>query len=263
LFSGSGADRFSNRGAGGTLGVDFTDPANGHFGIALSVQRISVTDKAPTAGTEAGSWYVVSPYLGFRSGNLFVNAQMNGGGAALTEARTITIGSLTRVTNSAPSRELASGSVTGGFIMDLGFINLMPQATIDGLALFNHNYVEQNGGAGVNLTIGSHTQDQLSAFAGVGAGGSYEILGARFVPQLLAGWGHGILTSGGNTTAAFAAIPFSTFSLTSPSLSQSEIVGGVSFDFVAGNISIGASYNAISSSTLLEQSARLTFSARF
>jgi autotransporter-like protein len=263
LFSGSGADRFSNRGAGGTLGVDFTDPANGHFGIALSVQQISVTDKTPTAGTEAGSWYVVSPYMGFRSGNFFFDAQLNGGGAALSEARTVTIGSLTRVTNSAPSQELASGSLTGGFILDLGFIKLMPQATIDGLALFNHNYVEQNGGAGVNLTVGSHTQDQLSAFAGVGAGGSYDLFGVRFVPQLLAGWGHGILTAGGNTTAAFAAIPFSTFSLASSPLSQSEAVGGVSFDFVAGNISVGASYNAISSSALLEQSARLTFSARF
>ncbi len=262
-ISGLGSDRFSDKGGGGTIGVDFTDPANGHFGIALTVQQSQILQKAPIAGSESGSWYIFSPYLGFRFGDFFVDAQLNGGGAALQASRTVTIGSLTRITNSSPSLTLASGSVTGGMFVDLGFVRLMPQLTLSGLALFNHNYVEQNGGAGIDLTVGSHTQDELSGFAGLGIGDAYDFLGGELVPQLLVGWGRGLTGAGGNASAAFAAIPFSTFSLSLPSLSQSEAIGGVSFDFIAGSVSIGASYNVISTPAWREQSARLTFSTRF
>jgi uncharacterized protein with beta-barrel porin domain len=201
--------------------------------------------------------------MGVRSGNLFVEAQINAGAASLQDTRTVTIGNLTRVATSSPTITLASGELTGGYIFDLGFIRLMPQATVTGLALFNHNYTEQGGGAGVDLTVASHTQDAVDGFVGLGAATSYNLFGGRLIPQILVGWGHTITRSATAGTASFAAIPFSTFTLSAPSLSNSHASGEIGVDFAVGNVSIGASYSAISTSSSLAQSARLTFSTRF
>lgn len=263
LLSGWGNDPYHSRGAGGTAGIDFSDPATGHFGIALTVQQSNIADKGERTAAESGSWYLVSPYMGLRSGNVFVDAQINAGAASLQNSRTVTIGSLTRIATSAPTITVASGALTGGYIFDLGFIRLMPQATLTGLALFNHNYTEQNGGAGVDLTVASHTEDAFDGFVGLGASASYGLFGGRLVPQLLAGWGHTITRSTTAGTASFATIPFSTFAIAAPSLASSHASGEIGLDFVAGNVSIGATYSAISTSSSLVQSARLTFSTRF
>ena len=192
IFSGSGENSYSDHGAGGTIGLDFTDAmTRGHFGIAVTIQQTHVTDKAPTAASERGSWYLVSPYMGFRSDNLFLDVQLNGGGSSIDQSRTVNIETFTRVATSTPTMTLASGAITGGYIWNVGGLQLMPQVTLNGLALFRHNYTEQNGGPGVDLTVASSTQENLSAFAGLGAGTSYDLFGGRLVPQVLAAYGHG------------------------------------------------------------------------
>ena len=264
MFSGSGENRYSNRGAGGTVGLDFTDATQGHFGIALTIQQTNVTDKAPTAATERGSWYLVSPYMGFRADNVFLNIQLNGGGSSIQQSRTVDVGTLSRVATSTPTMTLASGSITGGYIWNVGGIQLMPQVTLNGLALFHHNYTEQGGGPGVDLSVASSTQENLSAFAGLGAGASYEWLGGRFVPQVIAAYGQELIGgSSSNTTAAFAVIPISTFTVGGTSLMHSEVVGGLSLDFISDGVSIGASYNVARGSSFLSQTARITFSTQF
>ena len=265
MFSGSGANRYSNHGAGGTVGLDFTDAmTRGHFGIALSIQQTNVTDKAPTTAAESGSWYLISPYMGLRSDNVFLDVQLNGGGSSIQQSRTVNIGSLSRIATSTPTMTLASGSITGGYIWNLGGLQLMPQVTLNGIALFRHNYTEQGGGPGVDLSVASDTQEALSAFAGLGAGANYEWLGGRFVPQVLAAYGQEIIGgSNSGATAAFAAIPLSTFTVGGTPLMRSEVVGGFSLDFISGGVSIGASYNAARGSSFLSQTARITFSTQF
>jgi hypothetical protein len=264
MFSGSGENRYSNRGAGGTVGLDFTDPMQGHFGIALTIQQTHITDKAPTAATERGSWYLVSPYMGFRSDNLFLDIQLNGGGSSIQQSRTVDVGTLSRIATSTPTITLASGAITGGYIWNVGGLQLTPQVTLNGLALFHHNYTEQGGGPGIDLSVASSTQEGLSAFAGLGAGATYEWLGGRFVPQLVAAYGHGFIGgNSSNTTAAFAVIPVSTFTFARTPLTHSEVVGGFSLDFISDGVSIGASYNAASGSSFLSQTARITFSTQF
>ena len=263
LLSGWGSDGYSSRGGGGTAGIDFSDPATGHFGIALTVQQSNTTEKGPRTASETGSWYFVSPYMGIRSGNVFIEAQINAGAASLQDSRTVSIGSVTRIATSAPTMTIAAGTLTGGYIADLGFVRLMPQASLTGLALFNHNFTEQNGGAGVDLSVASHTQDAVNGFIGLGVAGSYDLLGGRLIPQVLVGWGHSIIRSSTAGSATFATIPFSTFTIAAPSLANSHASGEIGLDFVVGNVAIGASYSAISTSSSLWQSAHLTFSTRF
>jgi hypothetical protein len=284
MFNGHGTNSYTGSGSGGTLGIDFTDPANGHGGIALTIQRISTTDKSPgPVGSEAGSWYMISPYMGLRAGNVFIDIQANGGAADLKEARQVTIGSLSRTALGTPSVEFASGNITGGYIFDLGFIRLIPEVTLNGLALFDHGYVEQNGtseelgnkgqpigtttavggGPGINLSVASRTLQELSGFAGLGGATTIPLLGGNLIPQLTLGWGHGLLDSGSSTTASFAAVPSLPFSLAGPALSRSEAVGSLDLDYIFGNVTAELSYSAISSSVALNQTAHLTFSIRF
>jgi hypothetical protein len=264
LANGSGTNSFDTHGAGVTAGVDFSDPANGHFGLALGIQQTNITDKAPTPATERGTWYMFSPYMGLKADNIFLNIQLNGGGASFEDTRTVTIGSVTRTANSSPSLTLASGAITGGYIWNTGFLTLMPQVSLNGLDLFSHNYTEQNGGAGVDLNVSSHSQDTVSVFAGIGAGTSFDLFEGRLVPQLLAGYGQALIGgSASSTTAAFAAIPISTFTLAGTAFARSQIVGGFTLDFISGGVTFGASYNAVSASHSLSQTARLTFSTQF
>jgi hypothetical protein len=44
---------------------------------------------------------------------------------------------------------------------------------------------------------------------------------------------------------------------------RSEVVGGFSLDFIAGGVSVGASYNVARGSSFLSQTARITFSTQF
>lgn len=283
LFGGWSGNSYNGTGTGGTLGIDFADPANGHAGIALTLERSVITQKSPVIGTEQGTWYIVSPYIGLRSGDVFIDVQADGGAASLTENRNITIGALSRTTEGLPSPELAAGSITGGYTMNLGFIRLMPQIGINGLALFDHSYTETNsvdvatdakgrplsnstpigGGAGLNLNVESRTLEQVSAFAGIGAGGVYEIFGGRFIPQVLAGYGQGLLDAGTSTTAAFASVPISTFTVSAPSLSHGQAVGSINLDYTYGSVALGFSYSALSSSSSLQQSGHISFSVRF
>lgn len=284
MLNGHGTESYNGSGSGGTLGIDFTDPANGHGGIALTVQRTSITEKSPgPAGSETGSWYMISPYMGMRADNVFIDIQANGGAADLQESRQVTIGTLSRTALGAPSIEFAGGNITGGYIFDFGGIRLIPQLTVNGLAVFNHGYTEQNGtseqigkkgqpigtetpvggGPGINLTVQSRTIEQLSGFAGVAGATTIPLFGGNLIPQLTVGFGHGLLASGSTTTASFASVPSLPFSLAGPSLSRSEAVGSLDFDYMFGNFTAELSYSAITSSVALDQTAHLTFSMRF
>lgn len=284
MLSGHGTNSYTGNGSGGTLGIDFTDPANGHGGIALTVQRTSVTEKSPSpVGGEAGSWYMISPYMGLRGGNVFIDIQANGGAADLKESRQVTIGSLSRTALGTPSIEFAGGNITGGYIFDLGGIRLIPQVSLDGLALFDHAFVEQNGtseqlgnkgqpigttnpvggGPGINLSVASRTLQQLSGFAGVAGATTIPLLGGNLIPQLTVGLGHGLLASGSSTTASFAAVPTLPFTLAGPSLSRSEAVGSIDLNYIFGNVTAELSYSAIATTVSLNQTAHLTFSVRF
>ena len=284
MLNGHGTESYNGSGSGGTLGIDFTDPANGHGGIALTIQRSSVTVKSPgPAGGENGSWYVISPYMGLRDGNVFIDIEANGGAGDLKESRQVTIGSLTRTALGTPSVEFAGGNITGGYIFDLGWARLIPQLTVNGLAVFNHGYVEQNGtseqigkkgqpigtetpvggGPGINLSVASRTEEELSGFAGVTGATTIPLFGGNLVPQITVGWGHGLLDSGSSTIASFAAVASLQFTLAGPSLSRSQAVGSLDLDYIFGNVTAELSYSAISTSNSLTQTAHVTFSVRF
>jgi uncharacterized protein with beta-barrel porin domain len=263
LYHGSNADSYSGHGAGGIVGFDYAQPGSGHFGMALTVFSAHLDEKSPlTAKTEAQT-YLVSPYMGFRIQNFIIDAQLNAGESNLQTTRTVNVGSLTRVASGKPDEMLASGGISAGYLLNLGFIQFVPQASLNGIELFDHAYTESGGGAGVDLTVNSHNQSSLRGFLGVGAGGAYDMGGGRLVPQLLAGWSQELVTGSTTVDAAFASVSQSSFQVSGPVANRSHITAGAGLDFVGGDWSVGLKYSAAMTSSALSQTAGLTMSARF
>jgi uncharacterized protein with beta-barrel porin domain len=263
MFHGSGDDGYTGHGAGGVIGFDFSQADRGHFGLALTIYDSKFHEKSPLIADTDVKSYLISPYLGFRSQSFFFNAQLNAGEARLDTVRTVNVGSVTRVANGQSDEMVASGGLTGGYIWDLGFIRLMPQISINGVAVFAPSYTESGGGQGVDLTVNSHHQTAVRSFVGVSADGNYEALGARLMPQFLAGWSQELVSASQTVNAAFAAVPDSTFQVTGPEAASSRLIAGAGLNYVTGDWSIGLNYNATISSSALSQGAGLTMSARF
>jgi hypothetical protein len=263
LFHGSDEDSYSGHGIGGVVGFDYAQPAGGHFGIALTIYDAELHENSPlTAKTDAKS-YLISPYMGFRIQDFFIDAQLNAGESSVQTTRTVNVGSVTRVATGKPDEMLASGGISGGYIWNLGFIQLIPQASLNGVELYDHSYTESGGGTGADLMVDSHHESSLRSFIGLTAGGTYQAGDARLVPQLTAGWSQDLLTGSPIIDASFASVPLSNFEVTGLAPSRSRFIAGAGFDFVEANWSIGLNYSATISSSALAQSAGLVMSARF
>ncbi|HXJ00729.1 MAG TPA: autotransporter outer membrane beta-barrel domain-containing protein, partial [Micropepsaceae bacterium] len=262
-FHGSDEDSYSGHGAGGVVGFDFSQAEKGHFGLALTIYNATLDEKSPLIAKTDAKSYLISPYVGFRIQNFFLDAQLNAGESNLDTTRTVNVESITRVATGKANEMLAAGGISSGYIWDIGFIRLIPQININGIEMFDHNYTESGGGAGVDLTINSHHQSSLRSFVGFAADGSYQLLGMRLVPQVLTGWSQELIGGAPTVNAAFASNPDSTFEVSGPGAARSRLIAGGGFDFVASNWSIGLNYNATISSSALSQTAGLSMSARF
>jgi uncharacterized protein with beta-barrel porin domain len=201
--------------------------------------------------------------LGFRIDDFFLNAQFNAGASEVTGSRTVDAGSLTRVAASHATEVLAAGGISGGYSLNLGFLQLIPQVSISETDLADDPYTEHGGGTGVDLAVGARNKNSTRAFVGIEAGGAYETNEARLVPQLLAGWGRGLTASSGNINAAFASIPASTFVISGPAADRSQLVASASLDYVMKNWSVGLNYSALARSNAVSQSAGIALSGRF
>jgi len=263
MFNGWNQNGYTGHGAGGVFGVDYSDADKGHLGLAFTIQDARVRERIPGTTTIDAQWYLLSPYMGFRAQNFFVNAQFNAGAAQFQNQRVINIGTMTRTATSTPTAALASGTVTGGYILNFGSIQLIPQAGLDGTALFNQDYTEQGGGAGIDLTVASHNQNSARGFIALGASGTYEAIGGRLVPQVLVGWGYQFGANSDSITGAFTSVPFSNFTVSAPGLDRSRLTGSVGFDYLVGDLSIGVTYNAASTANTLSQTAFIRFAGRF
>ncbi len=263
LFSGSSADSFTGHGGGGAVGADFNQNGRGHFGAALTIYDANLTDKAPLTGKTDGVWYVFSPYIGFRGGDFVFDAQLNVGGSSLTSTRTVTVGSVTRTASGKPSEMIASGGASAGYLFDLGGIRVMPEIAVDVLDLYDHGYMESGGGEGVDLSVSARHQNSVRTFAGITAGGSYEVGGMRLAPQAIAGWSQELASGSTSIDAAFAATPNSSFTVSGPTADKSKLVAGAGLDYGGATWSLGLRYNAMIGTKALSQLAGINFSARF
>jgi len=253
---------YTGRGFGITAGIDYNEAGKGHFGIAFTVYKDYVDETGPRIASNNGHWFMTSPYMGFRQGNIFVNAQMNVGVGKQNMQRTVQIGPVTRNASGNVTEFLAAGGLTGGYVLDLGFVRIVPQVNLNAVDLVQNNYTEQGGGDGVNLAVKERSEASVRAFAGATIGDSYAVYDGHIVPQLFAGWSHEMLTANNTIEMSFASIG-SNFTVSGPGEDRSKIIGSGSLSYVVDNWSVGISYDVDIESKTRVQTARMTAALRF
>jgi autotransporter-like protein len=262
-FDDTGAIPFSGDGEGATAGVDYTDPAKGHFGIAFTYFKANADENAGRIASTDSQWYLLSPYMGMRRGNFFINAQLNAGFGRLNYARTVEVGPVLRSTTVNVTQWLASGGITSGYAIDLGAIRIVPQININALDVGTNNYTELNGGTGVDLAVQKSSQTSLRALAGAAAGGSYELYGGHLVPQVFGGYSYEMLNTSTTANARFASVSGTDFTILGPGDDRSQIVGSGSIAYVSNSWTVGVSFDEAFQSDAQVQSAKFTVAGRF
>jgi len=255
-------DGADGHGFGATFGVDFNAAQKSHFGVAFSLRETHLNEDANNGSTKA-TWYLFSPYLGFQADNFFVNAQLNAGSATVSMSREVIVGTEDRISTGETSETIASGGVVGGYAFNYAGWSIAPELSFSVLKMSNGMYTESGGGKGVDLAVNGQDLTAAHAFAGVVASSTYELLGGRLVPQLLAGWDQSLDTSGATMTAHFVSEPAENFSLTGPQTEHSGFLGGAHVDFGNDYTTISLGYDGTVGGKAKMQSANLRFSSRF
>jgi uncharacterized protein with beta-barrel porin domain len=246
IFDRSGEGGYDGNGVTGTIGIDFGEQGTGHFGFAYSFFHGGADGTGVTVRSVDVDWNVFTVYMGMDQGNVFANAQANVGVADVEGLRQVNVGSLSRTTQSHDWTEvLASGSVSAGYLLDLGEFQLAPQVGVDYTSMNRSNYTERSGGEGVNLNIQDSHENFLRGYLGASFGGVIDGGGVTILPQAHGGVQHDFLNDQEAIIAEFESVPGTSFTTIGPQASATGFIGGVGVDVSMGWWAVGAYYDAI------------------
>jgi uncharacterized protein with beta-barrel porin domain len=246
IFNQSGADGYDGSGGGGTIGIDWGARDTGHFGVAYSVFHGGADGKDLTARKVDVDWNLFSLYIGVADGPVFANAQINIGLGDVEGKREINVGEVSRIAETRDWTEvMAAGSLSAGYVLELGALQLAPQGGVEYMSLDSSAYTETNGGAGVNLSVQDSQTNVLRGFAGVSLGGEIESGVISLNPLAHFGVQHNFLNDADTTISQFISVPGTDYTTIGRQPGATAFVGGVSLDASLGWWSVGAYYNAI------------------
>lgn len=264
IFDRSGEGGYDGDGVTGTIGIDFGERDKGHFGFAYSFFHGGADGTGVTARSVDVDWNVFTLYMGIDQGNAFANAQANVGVADVEGMRQVNVGNLSRVAQSHDWTEvLASGSVSAGYLLDLGEFQLAPQLGVDYTSLNRSNYTEGGGGNGVNLEVQDSQENFLRGYFGASFGGAIDGGGVTILPQAHGGVQHDFLNDEEAIVAGFESVPGTSFTTFGAQAGGTGFVGGVGVDVSMGWWAVGAYYDAIIRSNETVHSAHGNLYMRF
>lgn len=253
---------YSGNGIGGTIGFEYATE-HGHAGIAMTYFRGTASENSTRNAETAAQWFMVSPYVGVRVDNMFVDGQLNIGAGSVRNGRTVETGTVTRMASGKTKEAFVTGGVTGGYIFNFGSFQISPEVSLTGMYLGDSNYRETGAGPGVDLSIEARSMTAMTAFIGVAGQGTYDSFGGRLTPHFLGGWSHDVVQNTPDINAYFTSVPSSDFAVTGPTLDRSRFVGAANLDFVWNRWQVGLGYNAAVRANAIAQTANFTAVRRF
>jgi uncharacterized protein with beta-barrel porin domain len=246
LFENTSAAGFDGNGGGGAIGVDWGAENAGHFGFAYSFFHGNADSTGAVDRETRMDWNVLTLYLGFDQGPIYVNAQINGGVADVEGKRLVEVGNLTRVSETRGWNEvLGSGAISAGYVFNVGNFRFSPSVGIDYVTISRSDYTETNGGAGVDLKIQNAFEDELRGFAGISFSGGIPLGNVTVLPRGYAGVQHRFMDSSDPITAEFLAVPGVAFRTYNPAMDGTAFIGGVGVDVSMGYWLAGLEYSAM------------------
>ena len=253
---------FNGAGLGASVGVEWGARETVRYGLGASFYSSQEVERHPRDTKTDADWLLASAYATWRQDNFFIAPQASAGYGTFKSRRSIIAASYFASSRADWSGLLGAGGLTTGYVLDLGFLQIIPQLAIDGLYVYESGYSE-SGANGLGLAMDSQSQKSVRGFAGVMAQSSFMWNDGNVLPQLLAGYSREFMTSPATIDGSFEAAPGSPFHLVGPTVDTNRIIGGASVAYVFGNWSAGLNYDAAESERSFAQSATVSISSRF
>ncbi len=268
---------YNDSGFGFVLGFDEGDPADGRYGGAFTFFTGGMSQKEPTSAKTRSQYYLLTGYTDWRGKGLFVDTQITAGYGDLKGKRYLKLVDTStnppqqlnrEAENTRPSELVAAGITTGG-IFTAGSTVVMPQLSVDALAMREEAYTETNGGNGFDLRVQPYYANSARAFLGADVRHDFNFGDFYLQPELRAGYRYDFFNGAVKLKANFVSVgaangqALSPFSITGPDPGHGNIVLGGGLATTTGDWSIGINYDFVrSGSGPTQQSGILTLIGR-
>ena len=251
-------------GTGFAVGFDWGIGGAGHFGTAFTYYRGTPNGTNDTGRAVDVEWSMGSLYAGLASEGAFVNAQLDFAFGSFQGRRDFTLGSLARVVSTNNwSGLLSSMGFSGGYVIDLDVLRVVPQVDMDIMTLSESRYNESGGGKGVDLAVSDRLKNSGRFFAGLGIDRDFQIGDFQLIPDMRAGWSHELQATPDDTVAAFQTDPITTFTVPGVAIETSEVVVDAKFEIALKNFTTTIGYDETVGSHSQTRSAKIDVLARF
>jgi len=260
---------YTDSGYGFTLGADEGDAADGRYGGAFSFFSGGMTAKAPLLQKTNSEWYMATGYTDWHGQVFFLDTQATVGYAHLTGSRTINLDGFTRTANNTRPAEYLAGGATAGLQYDVIGAAVMPQISLDGLAMRQESYTETGGGGqtgdGFDLHVDPDYAASLRAFAGVDARDDLNFTDFLFQPEARLGYRYDFANGQEDAKVNFASVqPLNQFEISGPKPDKGNALAGAGLGVSTGawSVQLGVDYLYASSGNTSEEGT-LTLLGRF
>jgi outer membrane autotransporter protein len=239
---------YTDSGFGFVIGADEGDPADGRYGGAFTFFSGGMSAKAPLLQKTDSEWYMATGYTDWHGRVFFFDTQATVGYAHLTGSRTIDLNGFKRTANNTRPAEYIAGGATAGLQYDVVGAVLMPQISLDGLAMRQESYTEQGGGGqngdGFDLHVNSTYSSSLRAFAGFDARDDMNFGDFLLQPEGRAGYRYDFANGQDDAKVSFVDVqPLTEFEVSGPKPEKGNALAGAGLSVSTGAWSIGLSFD--------------------
>jgi outer membrane autotransporter protein len=240
---------YTDTGFGFVVGADEGDPADGRYGGAFTFFSGGMDSKPPNLQKTDSEWFMLTGYTDWHGRVFFLDSQASVGYANFSGSRTINLSGLSRTAEEThPGEYLAGGATAGLQYKVLGGASVMPQISVDGLAMRQEGYTEQHGngidGDGFDLHVEPDYAASARMFAGVDTRDDINIGDFLLQPEARAGYRYDFANGQESVTANFVDVtPVDQFKISGPKPSQGNALGGAGVSLATGAWSLGLSFD--------------------
>jgi len=251
---------FVDTGFGFVLGADEGDPVDGRYGGAFTFFSGSMGAKAPVLQKTTSEWYMATGYSDWHGRGFFLDTQASVGYAHLAGSRTINLEGFARTAEDIRPAEYMAGGATAGLQYNWIGAAVMPQISLDGLAMRQEGYTETHGGGqvgdGFDLHVDPDYAASLRAFSGVDVRDDLNLGDFLFQPEARAGYRYDFANGQESVTANFAGVtPIDQFQISGPKPAHGNALagGGLAISTGAWSVGLGFDYLYASSGNTSEE----------
>jgi hypothetical protein len=252
-----GLNNYKDHGFGVTIGADMGDPKNGWYGGALSFFNGDASEVLPRDARSQTEWFMATGYTDWRGRHLFLDTHVDVGLGNITGKRFLIIPNPADLTG-APlaAREADSKSAallgalgaTTGAVFNWGDLFLMPEMSLDGMAMRQEGYTETGGGNGGNgdgfdLKTSPYYANSLRTFLGADSRIDLDLGDFLLQPEARLGYRFDFLNDPVKVRAAFVADPTDTFEIVGPDPSRGNVVAGAAIGASTDTWSMGVNFD--------------------